>query len=64
METEISKRVTGLLQHSEQICKLHFVLMLPKRLTMIKCQAHKKRKLSLKGTMQQIYKLEKPQDVS
>ncbi len=41
--------------HSEQICQLISSMMLPKRLAIIKCQAHKKEMiLSLKGTMQQI----------
>ncbi len=30
------------IQHSEQICKLIYAMMLPKRLAIIECQAHKK----------------------
>ncbi len=40
METEISKRVTGLLQHSEQICKLHCADATKK--INDECQAYKK----------------------
>ncbi len=33
------------IQHSEQICQLIYAMMIPKRLTIIKCQAHKKGQL-------------------